>query len=114
MTSDEFDPLARLLELEGDFERTWFVSHSLSHPCSNLPNQVHDRVHLDHDHHYEIEDKQSEPMQEELNGNFARTSNLERERKPYVQRAMDLICQEDSSQRFSLNAQAVIQTILRV
>ena len=64
--------------------------------------------------HFGIENEQSasspsEPTQQQLNENFARTINLlEENRQPHVQRAaLHLMCQADSSKRFFPNAQVV-------
>ena len=77
-------------------------------------HQVHDCVHEDH---CEIENEQSasspsEPTQQELNENFARTINLlEQNRQPQVQRvSLHLMCQSDSSKRFFPNVETVRET----
>ena len=45
--------------------------------AENLPNQVHDRVHQDKDNiEHEESAEQSQPTEQELNINFARTINL--------------------------------------
>ena len=76
---------------------TWLVRHTFYTLAQSLPHQVHtvfdvivesrddqvhDRVHEDHEHHSEIENEQSasspsEPTKQDLNENFSRTIKKE-------------------------------------
>ena len=64
-------------------------------------DQDPDRVHQDEDQHSDIQHEESaehsQPTQQELNSNFARTINLlEENSEQHVQGAVDLMCQADS------------------